>query len=208
MLLSVLAKPEGVFWRLPVDLNRGLFCIFSICFGYQRSSNSQNHSYILLINAKLLSLIILPEFKSPVLVIFSATWRLQQLCSWIQGGSPGGSGRKGIFTQSDRNRSCAVLWWEASEMSLEMLQGSMDLLWHLLRHDSDLLSQPSWVNFAPSEEYNTFKPPCAPSWSTASQQKNDVKLLEQVQRKVMKTVRGLEYLCWEKRLRGLGLLSL
>lgn len=101
MLLSVLSKPEGVFWRLPVDFNMGLFCIFSIYFGYQCSSNSQNHSYIFLINAKLLSLIILPEFKSSVLVIFSVNWRLQQLRSWIQGGSPEGSGRKGIFTQSD-----------------------------------------------------------------------------------------------------------
>lgn len=73
MFFSVLAKPERVIWRLPVDFNIGVLCIFSICFGYQCSSNIHNHSYILFINAKLLSFIILPEFKSSVVVIFSTT---------------------------------------------------------------------------------------------------------------------------------------
>lgn len=104
MFSSVLTEPERVIWRLPVDFNIGVFCIFSTCFGYQCSSNIRNHSYILLINAKLLSFIIyelLPEFKSSIVVIFGTTWRLQQLCSWVQGGSPAGNGRRGSFTQSD-----------------------------------------------------------------------------------------------------------
>ena len=47
---------------------------------------------------------------------------------------------------------------------------------------------------------------CVQSWG--SQHKKDMELLEQVQRRSMKMIRGLEYLPYEDRLRELGLLSL
>lgn len=71
ILLSVLAKPERVFGGCQLTLIWG-FSAFSV-LALDISSNSHNHSYILLINAKLLRLIILPEFKSSVLAIFSTT---------------------------------------------------------------------------------------------------------------------------------------
>ena len=47
---------------------------------------------------------------------------------------------------------------------------------------------------------------CIQAWG--SQDRKDVKLLDQVQRRATKMIRGLEHLSYEERLRVLGLLSL
>jgi len=47
---------------------------------------------------------------------------------------------------------------------------------------------------------------CVQLWSP--QHSKDMDVLEQVQRRAAKTIKGLEYLCYEDRLRDLGLFSL
>jgi len=42
-------------------------------------------------------------------------------------------------------------------------------------------------------------------WAWGSQHKEDVELLEQIQRRAMKMIRGLEYLPYDEKVEGVGL---
>ena len=53
--------------------------------------------------------------------------------------------------------------------------------------------------------FSSYEAPCIQAWG--SQHKKNAELLEQVQRRVIKMIRGLEHLSYEERLRELGLFS-
>lgn len=74
---------------------------------------------------------------------------------------PWGSGRRGSFTQSDvplQIMCSPVVRGLRNESG--GASGILGGLWPLLSHDSCLWSQHIWVNYAPSEGMNIFKPPC------------------------------------------------